>query len=86
MNEGDNTFYLFNTAGVNMFIDQVIFTPIEQEAEKFEITIHETADGTAIPNVSAAAEGETVTLTPQANESVLPSTSRARGQTRAQSS
>jgi hypothetical protein len=51
-----------------MFIDQVIFTPIEQEAEKFEITIHETADGTAIPNVSAAAEGETVTLTPQASE------------------
>ena len=68
MNEGDNTFYLFNTAGVNMFIDQVIFTPVEQEAEKFEVNIHETEEGTAIPSVSAAAEGETVTLTPQANE------------------
>lgn len=68
LNEGENTFYLFNTSGTNMFIDQVIFTPVEQEAEKFDINIHETADGTAIPNVVAAAEGETVTLTPQANE------------------
>lgn len=68
LNEGENTFYLFNTSGTNMFIDQVIFTPVEQEAEKFDINIHETADGTAIPNVAAAAEGETVTLTPQANE------------------
>ena len=68
LNEGENTFYLFNTAGVNMFIDQVIFTPAEQEAEKFEITIHDSEEGTAIPSVSAAAEGETVTLTPQANE------------------
>lgn len=63
MNEGNNTFYLYNTSGVNMFIDQVIFTPEEQEAEKFEITIHDTDEGTAIPNVAAAAEGETVTLT-----------------------
>ena len=67
LNEGENTFYLFNTSGTNMFIDQVIFTPVEQETEKFDINIHETADGTAIPNVAAAAEGETVTLTPQAN-------------------
>lgn len=64
MNEGDNAFYLYNSSGVNMFIDQVIFAPAEQEAEKFEITIHGTDDGTAIPDVSAAAEGETVTLTP----------------------
>lgn len=71
MVEGDNDFYLFNTAGVNMFIDQVIFTPAEEEAEKFEITIHGRDEGTAVSNVPAAAEGETVTLTPQGNEGCI---------------
>lgn len=60
--EGENKFYLLNTAGINMMVDQVIFSPADEEIEKFDINLKSAAGGSPIASVSAAREGETVTI------------------------
>lgn len=60
--EGENKFYLFNTLGINMMVDQVIFSPADEEIEKFDINLKSAAGGSPIASVSAAREGETVTI------------------------
>ena len=63
LKEGTNDLVLTNADGINMIIDQIIYMPAGTEAEKFLITVREDEHGTITPDVSEAAEGETVTLT-----------------------
>ena len=63
LNEGVNDLRLNNVDGINMFIDQIIYTPADIEPEKFLVEIRDTELGSVTSNVTEAAEGETVTLT-----------------------
>lgn len=62
--EGENKFYLFNTNGIDMMVDQVIFSPADEEIEKYDINIKSATGGSPITSVSTAQEGETVTIDP----------------------
>ena len=60
---GKNTLILTNTKGIAMTIDQVVYTPVDQEPERFLITIRKANNGTVTADVDEAVEGQTVTLT-----------------------
>ena len=60
---GKNTLVLINQKGINMLIDQVIYTPADCEAEKFLVTVRKASNGTVTADVDEAEEGQTVTLT-----------------------
>ena len=62
LNAGENKFYLFNTAGIDMMVDQVIFSPADEELEKFDITIKSSEHGSPIASVESAYEGQYVTV------------------------
>ena len=68
LNAGTNNLVITNTGATNMTIDQIIYMPAGMEAEKFLVTVREAPHGTVTPNVTEAAEGETVTLTVNAEE------------------
>ena len=63
---GDNTLIVTNTAGLPIYIDQIIYWPVDVEEEKFEVNIREAEHGKVLASVDEAAEGETITL------SILP--------------
>jgi hypothetical protein len=63
--EGRNNLILTNTAGIAMYIDQVIYSPADTPTEKFLLTIRSAEHGTVVADVEEAAEGQVVTLTPQ---------------------
>ena len=63
LKEGINELTINNTSGLNMYIDQVVYTPADVEAEKFGITIRQAEHGYIVADVDSAAEGQTVTLT-----------------------
>jgi len=63
MKAGKNSLILTNHKGISMFIDQVIYTPADCEAEKFLVTIRKVNYGTVTADVEEAEEGQTVTLT-----------------------
>ena len=63
LNEGVNDLRLNNIEAISMIVDQIIYTPANQEPEKYLIEIRESDLGTVTSNVSEAAEGQTVTLT-----------------------
>ena len=65
---GKNNLILTNLRGINMLIDQVIYTPADCEPEKFPITIRDASYGTLTADVAEAVEGQTVTLTIDAKE------------------
>ncbi len=60
--EGVKTIFLINTGGKNVIIDQIIVTPADEEAEKFDVTVYETENGTASADFTGAEEGTLVTL------------------------
>ena len=62
LNAGENKFYLFNTAGIDMMVDQVIFSPADEELEKFDITIKSSEHGSPMASVESAYEGQYVTI------------------------
>ena len=66
--EGSNTLTIANNKGVDAYIDQIIITPADQEAEKFAITVRNASGGSVESNVDLAAEGETVKLSVHPNE------------------
>ena len=66
--KGSNSITITNTGGVNAYLDQVIITPANQEAEKFDITVREATGGYVEPDVEAAAEGEMVNLSVHPND------------------
>ena len=68
MKAGTNTLIITNSGGKSFYIDQIIYSPVGTPAEKFLVTIRDAEHGTLIPNVSEAAEGDTVRLTVNAEE------------------
>ena len=68
MKEGQNTLILSNTAGIGMYIDQIVYTPAGTEAEKFLVSVRQDEHGTLTANVTEAAEGEVVRLSVNAEE------------------
>jgi len=60
---GNNNLLLTNTGAVPAYIDQIIYTPADVEAERYLIAVHTANYGSVEPQVTEAAEGETVTLT-----------------------
>ena len=62
LNAGENKFYLLNTSGIDMMVDQVIFSPADEELEKFDITIKPSEHGSPIASVESAYEGQYVTI------------------------
>ncbi|HRN16069.1 MAG TPA: glycosyl hydrolase family 98, partial [Xylanibacter oryzae] len=63
MNKGDNTLVITNAGGTEMYIDQVIYTPADQPAEKFAVIVRDVEHGKVVANVSSAEEGSIVKLT-----------------------
>ena len=68
LKEGSNNLIITNTGGTGLVIDQIIYMPAGTPAEKFLVTVRDDNRGTVTPNVSEAAEGDTVTLTVNAKE------------------
>ena len=52
-----------NTNGLNMYIDQVIYTPTDVEPERFAVTIRQSDHGYVVADVDSTTEGATVKLT-----------------------
>ena len=59
---GSNNLLLTNTGALPMYIDQIIYTPADMEAERYLIAVRDVANGTVTPNVTEAAEGDIVSL------------------------
>lgn len=55
--------FITNTGGKNLYIDQIIVTPAEAEAEQFGIVMRESPFGEGHADCDEAAEGTVVTLT-----------------------
>ena len=65
---GKNNLLLTNTGGISMYIDQIIYTPADIEAEKYQIFVRKANYGSVTTDVTEAIEGQTVTLNITANE------------------
>ncbi len=65
---GNNSIIISNVGGVNVYIDQVIITPPNQEEETFAVTVRDAENGYGEADVTEAAEGTTVTLTAHPEE------------------
>ncbi len=63
LNEGKNNLVITNTSGLNMYIDNVTYIPVDVPEERFLVTIREAEHGTATSSMEDAAEGEQVALT-----------------------
>ena len=59
---GKNDLLLTNSSGISMYIDQIIYTPADLEPERYAITVRKVNNGSLIPRVTEAAEGETVII------------------------
>ncbi len=60
---GQNDLVITNSKGIALFIDQIIYTPADCEAEKFAVNIREANYGILTADVTEAVEGQKVTLT-----------------------
>lgn len=67
MKEGENKTTIYNPNGLDIYIDNVTYTPTDIPEEKFLITIREAENGKAIASADSAAEGELVTVNPVPN-------------------
>ncbi len=61
--EGTNELIINNTSGINMYIDQVVYTPADVESEQFAVTVRQAEHAYVVADVDSAAEGQTVKLT-----------------------
>ena len=68
LNEGKNTLVITNSGGKSMYIDQLIYQPADVEPMKYSIDVRSAENGTVTANRNEASEGETITLTVNANE------------------
>ena len=64
---GKNNLLLTNSGALPMYIDQIIYTPADMEAEKYQVFVRKANYGTVTADVTEAAEGQTVTLNIEAN-------------------
>jgi len=67
LKSGKNNLLLTNLAGIPAYIDQIVYTPADAEPEMYAINVRKANFGTITPNVTEAAEGDTVTLVIKAN-------------------
>lgn len=65
---GKNTLFLTNIGAVSAYIDQIIYTPVDAEPERYEINVRSANHGSITPEVTEAAEGDTVILDIKADE------------------
>ena len=65
---GTNNFLLANSSAISMYIDQIIYTPTDVEAEKYQIFVRKANYGSVTPRVTEAAEGDTVVIDIEARE------------------
>ena len=65
---GTNNLLLTNIGGISMYIDQIIYTPADVEAEMYQIFVRKANFGSVIADVTEAVEGQTVTLNIEARE------------------
>ena len=63
LKEGTNTFILTNTGSVGMYIDQIIYMPVDATPQKYAVAVRDAENGKVEADVKEAMEGETVTLT-----------------------
>ena len=61
--EGTNELIINNTSGINMYIDQVVYTPADVESEQFAVTVRQAEHAYVVADVDSAAEGQTVKIT-----------------------
>ena len=61
LKEGKNNLVI-NSNGLGMTIDQIIYSPVGTPEEKFLVTVRDDENGTVVPDVTEAAEGDVVTL------------------------
>ena len=65
---GTNNLIITNTGGLPMYIDQVSYRPADVAPMTYYVDIKETESGTITVDKTEAAEGETITLTVNAND------------------
>ena len=68
LNAGTNNLIITNTGGLPMYIDQVSYRPADVAPMTYFVDIKETEYGSITADKTEAAEGETITLTVNANE------------------
>ncbi|MBR2234435.1 MAG: glycosyl hydrolase family 98, partial [Prevotella sp.] len=68
LNEGKNDLVITNTGALPMYIDQVSYRPADVAPMKYAVAIREAAGGTITSNMAEAAEGDTVTLSVNADQ------------------
>ena len=68
LNEGDNTLTITNNKSINMYIDQITYTPVGADVETFAVTIRDADHGSATADVTEASEGTVVHLTVEPEE------------------
>ena len=71
LKEGTNTFILTNTGSVGMYIDQIIYMPVDATPQKYAVAVRDAENGKVEADVTEAMEGETVTLTITPNPGCL---------------
>ncbi|MBO7581443.1 MAG: glycosyl hydrolase family 98 [Bacteroidaceae bacterium] len=65
---GTNLLTLTNTGGVNMIIDQIIYSPVNSTPEKYLVTVRSAQNGKVEPVENEVEEGKTVTLNVKPDE------------------
>ncbi|MBQ7495157.1 MAG: glycosyl hydrolase family 98 [Bacteroidaceae bacterium] len=65
---GKNTLVIINTGALPMYVDQVSYRPADVAPMTYDIAVRQTEHGTVTPDVTEAAEGDTVTLQVSAEE------------------
>ena len=68
LNEGKNDLVITNTGALPMYIDQVSYRPADVAPMKYAVAIREAVGGTITSNMAEAAEGDTVTLSVNADQ------------------
>jgi len=68
LKEGKNTLIVTNTAGLSMYIDQIIYQPDDVAPLSYFVEVRDGKNGTVIPDKTEAAEGELITLTVKPEE------------------
>lgn len=60
--KGDNTIYVKNPEGINMYIDNVTYMPVGMAEEKYAVVVRSVEHGRVELSRESAAEGDTVTV------------------------
>ena len=62
LKEGTNQLLIANTGALHMYIDQVVYRPVDVSDFTYYVTVREAENGTVTPSTDEAYEGDTITL------------------------